>query len=461
MVGGESAANAPPSKTGIGAAPEHGDGKPAASARPKRVASVRCIEHGGSKPEMKSANPLLTSRTMNAGITSAKRTIDAFMDAVVIELAHEKQNLAAYLMSYDTEKKGSIPIDVAARILTKISLKWTQRTPSGRPALERALRTLNVFDETVHPQGEISIKHLYHACTTNHRTRRVLGGSIMRRARSAMKRDSQLMEWHPVLMQMERGYMKRPASGMDSEDFYRFLAAILPSLQPYEISMCWEVHVQNGIEGKKEAKAPSAGNFSFTLTQISVSWSFRTALTFCIVLNAVSMMLDDPLCDPVDSNGSTLCIFNCAEVVSSIDGHPCDTTLEIVRQQLEFFLLVIFTTEMGILLVTMSFRYFLDTWNQIDFVVISLSWVTVFVDGPSITAVRLVKLLRLLRAFKGYKKMQVIAERRNVRARCALKTCSCAGGDRSDHSIGKRVEARFGDRLHLLPSVWYSWHGPV
>jgi hypothetical protein len=128
---------------------------------------------------------------------------------------------------------------------------------------------------------------------------------------------------------------------------------------------------------------------------------------------------------------------------------------------LEFLLLVIFTTEMGILLVTMSFRYFLDTWNQIDFVVISLSWVSVFVDGPSVTAVRLVKLLRLLRAFKGYKKMQVIAERWNARARCALRTCLCAGGDRGDHSIGKRVEARFGDRLHLFPGVWYSWHGPV
>ena len=121
-------------------------------------------------------------------------------------------------------------------------------------------------------------------------------------------------------------------------------------------------------------------------------------------------MLDDPLCDPVDSSGSKLCIFDCVKVESSIVGHPCEAALEITRQQLEFLLLVIFTIEMGILLFTMQYQYFADTWNQIDFVVISLSWVSVFVDGPSIAVVRLIKLLRLLRAFKGYKKMQVIGE---------------------------------------------------
>jgi hypothetical protein len=69
---------------------------------------------------------------------------------------------------------------------------------------------------------------------------------------------------------------------------------------------------------------------------------------------------------------------------------------------------------MGILLFTMQYRYFAETWNQIDFVVISLSWVSVFVDGPSVAVVRLVKLLRLLKAFKGYKKMQVIGERASI-----------------------------------------------
>jgi hypothetical protein len=176
------------------------------------------------------------------------------------------------------------------------------------------------------------------------------------------------------------------------------------------------------------------------------------------------MMLDDPLCDPVDSDGSALCIFTCAKVVSSFDGHACDATLEIVRQQLEFLLLVIFTLEMGILLFAMHHRYFLDAWNQIDFVVISLSWVSVFVDGPSVTAARLVKLLRMLRAFKGYKKMQVIA-RVTVgidRGRMLLfATSSCAGGDRCHHSISERVEARFGDHLSLLLDTWYFGHGHV
>jgi hypothetical protein len=370
-----------------------------------------------------SCNPLLGNGTNNnSAIATAKLTIDAFMDAAFLELAHENQNLGAYLHSFDTEKRGAIAIDAAARILLKIALKWTQRTPFSQSSLERSLRSLNFFDDTpgLRPVGEISIRHLFHACTTNHRTRRVLAGSIMRSARSALKRNQQgnvlsslssrtLRQGIPILQDKEPSCLQQPASKMDREDFCRVLAASMPSLQSYEVSMCWEVHVKNEMEGKKEARAPTAGNFSFTLTQISVSWSFRSALTFCIVLNAVSMMLDDPLCDPVDSDGSALCIFTCAKVVSSFDGHACDATLEIVRQQLEFLLLVIFTLEMGILLFAMHHRYFLDAWNQIDFVVISLSWVSVFVDGPSVTAARLVKLLRMLRAFKGYKKMQVIA----------------------------------------------------
>ena len=148
-----------------------------------------------------SVNPLLTTtRTLNAGITSAKRTIDAFMDAMFLELAHEKQHLATYLMSYDTEKAGSIPIDVAARMLIKISLRWTQRTPYTQPLVERALRTLNIFDDTdtLRPEGEIGTKHLYHSCTTSHRTRRVLGGSMLRSARKVLKRNSGLMQFHHV-----------------------------------------------------------------------------------------------------------------------------------------------------------------------------------------------------------------------------------------------------------------------
>jgi hypothetical protein len=318
--------------------------------------------------------------------------------------------LAAYLISYDTKRTGSIPIDACARILLKIALKWTQATPFGQPSLERALRCLGVFDDSLRPEGTIGIRHLFHICTANHRTRRVLAGAIMRGARSALKRNAQLSQWHPVLRDMERGYFKLPPSKMDQQDFCRFLVASSPSLQPYEVSMCWEVCVKNEAEGRPEERAPGPGNLAFTVTQISASSSFRNALTVCIVLNAVSMMLDDPLCNPVDSSGSRLCIFNCVKCEGIPPGHPCNATLEITRQQLEFVLLVVFTSEMFILMFAMKYKYFADTWNQIDCVVISLSWVSVFVDGPSVAVVRLVKLLRMLRAFKGYKKLQVIAE---------------------------------------------------
>jgi hypothetical protein len=197
---------------------------------------------------------------------------------------------------------------------------------------------------------------------------------------------------------------------MDREGFCRVMAATMPSLQPYEISMCWEVHLKNGKDGRGEEMAPTSGTLTFTVAQLAASKTFCNAFTFCIVLNAVSMMLDDPLCDPVDSSGSTkLCIFSCAKVISSMQGHPCDAALEITRQQLEFFLLVAFTAEMGILMFTMKYRYFANNWNQIDFAVICLSWVFAYVDGPSIAVVRLIKLLRTLRAFKRYQKMQVLA----------------------------------------------------
>jgi hypothetical protein len=348
-------------------------------------------------------------------------------------------------MSYDTEKAGSIPIDVVARMLIKISLRWTQRTPYTQPLVERALRTLNIFDDTdtLRPEGEIGTKHLYHSCTTSHRTRRVLGGSMLRSARKVLKRNSGLMQFHPMLKEMPKGYLKRPASEMDREDFCRFLGALIPSLQPYEVAMCWEVRVNNEEEGRPEERAPRRGNFAFTITQMSASIHFRTALTFCIVLNAISMMLDDPVCNPVDSRGSELCIFNCVKVESSIVGHPCEATLEITRQQLEFLLLVIFSTEMGIMLFTLKYRYFVDTWNQIDFVVISFSWVSVFVDGPSIAVIRLVKLLRLLKAFKGYKKMQVIGERPFRVESCAVERC------RAGPCISARAELQHTSRCAL------------
>ena len=359
--------------------------------------------------ETKSENPLLTGRETSVAISSAKRTIDAFMDAVFLELAREKASLSAYLTSYDTANRGSIPIDDAARILVKIAQKWMQSTPFGRPTVERALRTLSVFDHVSHPEGEIGHRHLFHICTTNPRTRKLLAGSIMRRARR-LSHGKDLTGFGGGAEAEKVNAPQRAPSEMDREGFCRVLAATMPSLQPYEISMCWEVHRKNGKDGRGEEMAPTSGTLTFTVAQLAASKTFCNAFTFCIVLNAVSMMLDDPLCDPVDSSGSTkLCIFRCAKVISSMQGHPCDAALEITRQQLEFFLLVAFTAEMGILMFTMKYRYFANNWNQIDFAVICLSWVFAYVDGPSIAVVRLIKLLRTLRAFKRYQKMQVLA----------------------------------------------------
>ena len=375
------------------------------------------------------SNPLLGDYMGHTAVGLAKKTIDAFMHAMILELAHERQTLAEYLASYDIDGTGSIPVYVAATMFVKVAEKWTQRTPFSRPVVVRALKSLSMLDETPCPDGEISVRHLFYACTTQHRTRRVLAASVMHQARTS---HSPLA----LLRNLRRSLLSRMGLGSESSEdvlsvktlgrrrrfgsledetesrghFLRFLKTAVPSLQPHELTMCWEVHHMNKsrMDRGEHERAPTSDNISFILKQISVSASFRCALTLCIVLNAVSMMLDDPLCDPVDSSGSHQCIFNCVKVESTIVGHTCDAQLEITRQQLEFLLLVVFTLELGLLLFTMRYRYFADGWNQIDFVVISLSWVSLFVDGPSVAVVRLVKLLRMLRAFKGYKKMQVI-----------------------------------------------------
>jgi hypothetical protein len=85
--------------------------------------------------------------------------------------------------------------------------------------------------------------------------------------------------------------------------------------------------------------------------------------------------------------------------------------LELSRAKIEFCLLVAFTVEMALLLFVQQYQYFLDSWNIFDFVVIGLSWVSVFVELPSVAVIRLVKLLRLLRMFKTYKALQVRARR--------------------------------------------------
>jgi hypothetical protein len=123
------------------------------------------------------------------------------------------------------------------------------------------------------------------------------------------------------------------------------------------------------------------------------------------------MMLDDPLCEPVDASGSHLCIFNCVSVLSAVDGYACNVDLELSRAKIEFCLLVAFTVEMALLLFVQQYQYFLDSWNIFDFVVIGLSWVSVFVELPSVAVIRLVKLLRLLRMFKTYKALQVHVQR--------------------------------------------------
>jgi hypothetical protein len=220
---------------------------------------------------------------------------------------------------------------------------------------------------------------------------------------------------------MPTDFFRLQPSEMGRERFNTILGALLPpcmplSVQPYEIDMCWEILVQDEKDGKtgSQAKGDLHGGSGCTFVlvaaaRIYASSSCRHALTLCIICNAISMMLDDPLCAPVDRSGSTLCIFNCVRVTSTVDGHLCYDNLELARAKIEFSLLVVFTAEMPLLLLVQQHLYFADPWNVLDFVVIGLSWLSVFVDGPSVAVVRLVKLLRLMRMFKGYRELQVRA----------------------------------------------------
>ena len=363
-----------------------------------------------------SSNPLIRTCSGNAVIHSAKEVVVSLTDAVLLELSTERVHLGEYLRSFDPDGTGRLPVETAAWMLANVAEKWTPNVACEPAVVGQALRDLRIFDGEAR-EGEITICFLFHVCSASSRVRRALAARVMH---TACKRADRLQSadflQHPVLAELPVGFFRRQPSEIDRESFSKFLDALLPStqelsVQPYEVDMCWEVLVEDAKAGRRHEECAPGGDhwrrLVFNATRFSVSSIFRNTLTLCIILNAISIMLDDPLCEPVDASGSTLCIFNCMSVTSKVEDHSCNVNLEIVRAKIEFGLLVLFTAEMALILFVERHVYFAIAWNLLDFIVISLSWVSTYVDGPSVTAIRLVKILRLLRALKGYKGMQV------------------------------------------------------
>ena len=363
-----------------------------------------------------SSNPFVGSHSVNPIFRDAKELLGAFTSAMVLELSTKRQHLFDHLRSFDPDVSGQLPIDTAVSMLAETAMKWTPHVAYATAEVQSAIRTLKVFDQMAGP-GMVGITNLFYMLTATDKMRRALAESVMYNAR---KRADRLrpadFARNPVLIQLPADFFRLRPSQLDRDTFTKTLGALLPptdkewSVQPCELDMCWETLVQDEKAGRLTKRALHGGRgreFYFAAAWISISPIFQLSLTFSIVLNAVSMMLDDPLCEPVDAIGSHLCIFNCVSVLSALDGYTCNVDLELVRAKIEFCVLVAFTVEMTLLLVVQQYQYFLDPWNIFDFVVIGLSWVSVFVELPSVAVIRLVKLLRLLRMFKTYKALQV------------------------------------------------------
>ena len=68
---------------------------------------------------------------------------------------------------------------------------------------------------------------------------------------------------------------------------------------------------------------------------------------------------------------------------------------------------VIFTLEFILKLIFWGTAYFLDNWNNLDFAIVIISWVSL---GPSIPAIKVLRTLRVLRPLKSIKSYPVLAE---------------------------------------------------
>ena len=79
----------------------------------------------------------------------------------------------------------------------------------------------------------------------------------------------------------------------------------------------------------------------------------------------------------------------------------------------ELVFLIIFTLEMIIKVVALGFMlernsYLRDPWNVLDFVVVLVGWLGVFLASGNISAIRTIRILRPIRSINKFPEMKII-----------------------------------------------------
>jgi hypothetical protein len=77
---------------------------------------------------------------------------------------------------------------------------------------------------------------------------------------------------------------------------------------------------------------------------------------------------------------------------------------------MEYFFLIFYSLEMILKIMAMGFvmlphTYLRDAWNVLDFVVVLMSWVTVFAGDSNISVIRALRILRTLRTISSVPSM--------------------------------------------------------
>ena len=77
---------------------------------------------------------------------------------------------------------------------------------------------------------------------------------------------------------------------------------------------------------------------------------------------------------------------------------------------MEYIFQIIYTVEMVIKIIALGFfagphAYLKDVWNVMDFVIVMVSWVTLFFGDSNISAIRAIRALRTLRTLSAFPRL--------------------------------------------------------
>lgn len=123
----------------------------------------------------------------------------------------------------------------------------------------------------------------------------------------------------------------------------------------------------------------------YKLEDVALSRLFNHLVLVAIVLNCICMAMEDPL------EGSE------------------DRPDQVVLYYMDFVFVGLFTVEMAIKLLALgAYSYFRDPWNDLDFFIVSISYVDIAAagSGTTMTAFRTLRVFRVLRPLRTIKRIQ-------------------------------------------------------